>query len=118
RDDTYGTFNIQESGLIYTFKLVHNNGSLSCNTDATPPSHWGCDHYQVYGNKKLLTVITYPNKTALPLADYLRDEGGCGEKYYSYEIAGIGVNSPELVFNNLSTPLAVSNAQEFQIWEG
>ncbi|KAJ7379759.1 hypothetical protein OS493_014166 [Desmophyllum pertusum] len=117
RDDTYGTFNIRERGLIYTFKLVHKNGSLSCNTDTSPPSHWGCGH-SIYRNKKLLTVITYPNKTALPLADYLRHERGCGLRYYSYEIAGIGINSPELVFNNLTTPLAVSNGQEFQIWDG
>ncbi|KAL9970863.1 hypothetical protein ACROYT_G023315 [Oculina patagonica] len=117
RDDTYGTFNIKESGLVYTFKLVHRNGSLICNTDY-PSSYWGCD-YPLYGDERLLTVITYPNKTALLLADYLRDDSGsCGNKYYLYKIVGIGINSPELVFNSLPTPLSVSVGQEFHIWYG
>ncbi|XP_078374760.1 uncharacterized protein LOC144658240 isoform X2 [Oculina patagonica] len=116
RDDTYGTFIIKESGLVFTFKLVHRNGSLSCSADA-PSSYWGCDHYN-HGDKRLVTVITYPNKTALLLADYLEYNVGCGYKYYSYEIVGIGVNSPELVFNKLPTPLPVSIGQEFQIWSG
>ena len=70
---------------------------------------------------RLITVITHPNKTALLLADYLRykdDSGKPRGKYYSYQIAGIGVNSPELVFNKLPTPLSVSSSQEFQIWYG
>ena len=80
-------------------------------------SYWGCDD-QDYGDKRLLTVITYPNKTALLLADYLKDDSGCGKKYYSYQIDGIGVNSTELVFNKLPTPLSVPYGQEFQIWYG
>ena len=78
-----------------------------------PASNWGCDN-PGYGDKRLLTVITYPNKTALLPADHLRGNPGC--KYYSYQIDGIGVNSPELVFNKLPTPLSVSTDQEFQIW--
>ncbi len=64
-----------------------------------------------------MTVITYPSKTALVLADYLRDDSRC-TKYYTYQIAGIGVNSKELVFNKLPTSLPVSVGQEFQIWYG
>ncbi|KAL9970881.1 hypothetical protein ACROYT_G023334 [Oculina patagonica] len=117
RNNTYGTFNIKESGLINTFKLVHRSGSLRCTADA-PASYWGCD-YPSYGDERLLTVITYPNKTALLLADYLRDDSDhCGNKYYLYKIAGIGVNSPELVFDKLPTPLSVSIGQEFHIWYG
>ena len=68
----------------------------------------------------LLTVITYPNKTALLLADYFtRDHSAKREvTYYSYQLAGIGVNSTELVFKKLPTPLSVSIGQEFQIWYG
>ncbi|KAL9970871.1 hypothetical protein ACROYT_G023323 [Oculina patagonica] len=116
QDETYGTFNIKECGLVHTFKLVHRSGSVICSSLA-PSSYWGCDHSN-YGDKRLDTVITYPNKTALLLADYLRDVAGCGHKYYTYQIAGIGVNSPELVFNKLPTPLSVSVGQEFQIWNG
>ncbi len=116
RDDTYGTFNITEGGLVYTFKLVHRSGLLKCIPDV-PASYWGCDGSS-YGDERLLTVITYPNKTALLLADYLKDVSGCGKNYYLYQIAGIGVNSPDLVFNKLHTPLSVSVDQEFQIWYG
>ncbi|XP_078374751.1 uncharacterized protein LOC144658233 isoform X1 [Oculina patagonica] len=116
RDETYGTFHIKESGLVYTFKLVHRSGSLSCTTDY-PPSYWGCDHPNLE-DKRLLTVITYPKKKALLLADYLRDVSGCRSRYYSYQIAGINVKSTELVFNKLPTPLSVSVGQEFHIWYG
>lgn len=117
RDDTYGPFNIKESGLIYTFKLVHISGFLSCNTDEKVSCYWGCDHPE-FGDERLLTIITYPNKTPLPLADYLRDTSKCGPKYYLYQIDGIGVNSTELVFNKLSSPLSVYVGQGFQIWYG
>ena len=116
RDDTYGSFQIKENGLIYTFKLVHRSGSLSCTPDALV-SYWGCDHPSLE-DKRLTAVITYPNKTALLLADYLRDDSSCGSRYYSYQIAGIGVSSSELVFNKLPTPLSVSIGQENQIWFG
>ena len=63
-----GIFKIQEGGLIYSFKLVHVGGGVSCSWWILP-SHWGCPHSS-YGEKTLVTVITYPNKTALPLAQY------------------------------------------------
>ncbi|KAL9971557.1 hypothetical protein ACROYT_G017732 [Oculina patagonica] len=116
RGDTYGAFNIKETGFIYTFKLVHKSGYLSCDGNF-PASYWGCD-VDIFGEYKLLTVITFANRNELLLADYSRNEEYCGFKYYSYQIAGIGVNSPELLFNKLSTPLSVSVGQEFQIWYG
>ena len=117
RNNKYGAFNIKENGFIYTFKLVHKNGSLRCNS-FDPASYWGCTHPDL-GDKKLLTVITYPNKTALLLADYFKDASGEPKATtYSYQIAGIGVNSKELEFNKLHTPLSVTGGQEFQIWYG
>ena len=110
RDDSYGTFNIRESGVIHTFKLVHLSGSISCSPD-TPPSYWGCEN-SGYGDKRLLTVITFKNRSALLLADYTK---GCGDPY---KIEGVGVNDTELRFNNLFTPISVSVGKEFQIWYG
>ena len=46
------------------------------------------------------------------------DDDACGYKYHSYQIDGIGINSPELVFNVLSPPLPVSIGQSFHIWFG
>ena len=68
------------------------------------------------GDKQLLTLITFTNRTLLSLAEYNVYDSGA--KHYSYQIEGIGVDSPELVFNNLSPPLSVSVDEEFQIWYG
>lgn len=64
----------------------------------------------------LATVITYKNKTALLLADYSRNNNGCGYRYHTYSLNGIGIKSKELVFNQLSHQLPVFIGQEFQIW--
>ena len=114
RGDSYGAFNIIESGLIYTFKLAHLNGNIRCSEDVAA-SHWGCTH-ESYGDKQLGTIITFKNKTALQLAEYRGDGIGCA--YYSYKLDGVGVNAPILAFNNMSSPLAVSAGQEFRIWFG
>lgn len=117
RENTHGSFAMNESGLIFTFKLVYKSGpGLTCNSDY-PASYWGCTH-TVMGDKKLITVIAFPNKTALPIADYARDPSSCGYKYHSYNIDGIDVNSAELVFNIMPSPLPVSLGQIFQIWYG
>ena len=111
RDDSYGAFNIRESGVMYTFKLVHLSGSIRCHPDY-PPSYWGCDHPWL-GDTRLQTVITFKNRSALLLEDYRKKD--C---HYSYKIEGVGVNETELRFNNLPTPISVSVGDEFQIWYG
>ena len=108
--NSHGSFRITKQGLIHTFKLVHRRGSLKCAPDI-PATFWGCTHSS-YDNQTLSTVITYENKTVLPLAEY-RD-GFCTK--YSYKIKGIDVNSTELLFNRLPSPISVSNGQVFKIW--
>ena len=58
-------------------------------------------------------MITYRNKTVLPLAEFPK-----GSKDYRYQLDGAHVNSPTLVFNLLPTPLVVSIGQQFRIWYG
>ena len=111
RGDSYGAFNISESGVIHTFILVHLSGSVKCNPKF-PPSYWGCENPS-FGDTRLLTVITFKNRSALLLADYR--EKGCEPLY---KIEGVGVNDNELRFNNLPTPISVSVGDEFQIWYG
>ena len=112
--DSHGSFRITKQGLIHAFKLVHRRGSLMCAQDVPdiPATFWGCLHPN-YGDQTLSTVITYANKSVLPLAEY-RDHGQC--KKYSYKIKGIDVNSTELLFNHLPSPISVSNGQVFKIW--
>ena len=109
--NSHGSFRITKQGLIHTFKLVHRRGSLKC-AQHIPATFWGCPHNN-YGDQTLSTVITYENKSVLPLAEY-RDHGYC--KKYSYKIKGIDVNSTELLFDRLPSPISVSNGQVFKIW--
>ena len=66
-----------------------------------------------YENHNLMTVITYSNKTVLPLAEFLKGSDG---KYYTYQLDGADVNSTTLVFKLLPTPLVVLVGQQFQLW--
>ena len=108
--DSHGSFRITKQGLIHTFKLVHRRGSLKCDPK-TPATFWGCTHSS-FLDQTLSTVITYENKSVLPLAEY----GDVGCSKYSYKIEGIDVNSTELLFNRLPSPISVSNRQVFKIW--
>ena len=109
--DSHGSFRITKQGLIHTFKLVRRRGSLKCAPNK-PATFWGSLRPN-YGDQTLSTVITYENNSVLPLAEY-RDHGHC--RKYSYKIKGIDVNSTELLFNHLPSPISVSNGQVFKIW--
>ena len=109
RDESYGAFNITESGIIYTFELVHLSGSVSCNLKQ-PPSYWGCD-LPYFGEERLLSTITFKNRSLLFLADYKKTD--C---HYHYKIKGVSVNEPKLRFNILPSPISVFVGEEFQIW--
>ena len=108
--NSHGGFRITKQGLIHTFKLVHQRGSLKC-AQHKPATFWGCSH-PVYSDQTLTTVITYENNSVLPLAQY-RD-GDCTK--YSYKMEGMDVNSTELLFNLLPSPISVSSGQVFKIW--
>ena len=73
---------------------------------------WGCS-WPIYGNHNLMTVITYSNKTVLPLAEFLK---GNDSTYYTYQLDGADFNSTTLAFKLLPTPLVVSVGQQFQLW--
>lgn len=60
-------------------------------------------------------MITFTDKTALPIAEY-GNPTGCAQYFYGLE--GFSNNSSELVFNQLPIPLPVSRGQKFQIWYG
>ena len=119
RDNKYGVFTIKENGLIDTFKLVHASGSgVRCNY-FTLASYWGCENRQD-GRDTLLTVITFSNNTALPIASYSKEVGITGGlcSYYTYKINGTTSDSKELIFEGLHSPLWVTIGQEFRIWHG
>ena len=63
------------------------------------------------------TYITSSNETrVLPKTEYLKGDAGCLQSFYHLPWATI--DSSELVFDNLSSPLAVTANEEFQVWFG
>ena len=114
--DSFGRFVTPIAGDLLTFKLIHQSGSVEC--AAGWPSHWGCTHSNLPPDRRLGTVITNSQGVRLlPKDDYfLEGLPHCNKHYYG--LPGQTADSPELLFDNFSTPLHVSVGQEFQIWFG
>ncbi|RMX60855.1 hypothetical protein pdam_00023821 [Pocillopora damicornis] len=113
RDDSYGFFRTAKAGNIITFKLTYKSGYVTCHSsNPSYQSKWGCLWNRLIPNQ-MATLITDKNRNLLlPKSDFLSDYWGC--KFYSLPWAT--TESPQLLFDNFSTPLAVETKQEFQIW--
>ena len=107
RDDSYGVFRTPKVGNIITFKLTYKSGYVTCH-----PSNPGCLWNRLIPNQ-MATLITDKNRNLLlPKSNFLSDYRDC--KFYSLPWAT--TESPQLLFDNFSTPLTVETNQEFQIW--
>ena len=113
RDDSYGFFRTAKAGNIITFKLTYKSGYVTCHSsNPSYQSKWGCLWNRLIPNQ-MATLITDKNRNLLlPKSDFLSDYWDC--KFYSLPWAT--TESPQLLFDNFSTPLAVETNQEFQIW--
>ena len=113
RGDSYGFFRTSKAGNIITFKLTYKSGYVTCHSsNPSYQSKWGCLWNRLIPNQ-MATLITDKNRNLLlPKSDFLSDYWGC--KFYSLPWAT--TESPQLLFDNFSTPLAVETNQEFQIW--
>ena len=121
RNDTYGPFFITKTGHINTMKLVHKNGSIHCNS-IYGDSYWACVH-PGYSNKTMTMITNARKEVLLPPTEDLEGRSDHGipascQKPHFYNLGGIGIKSPQLVFRNLSSPLFLSRGQELQIWQG
>ena len=113
RDDSYSFFRTSKAGNVITFKLTYKSGYVTCySLDSSYQSKWGCLWNRLIPNQ-MATLITDKNRNLLlPKSDFLSDYWGC--KFYSLPWAT--TESPQLLFDNFSTPLTVETNQEFQIW--
>ena len=113
RDDSYGFFRTSKAGNIITFKLTYRSGYVTCDARKSSfHSKWGCLWNHLIPNQ-MATLITDKNRNLLlPKSNFLSDYWDC--KFYSLPWAT--TESPQLLFDNLSTPLTVETNQEFQIW--
>ena len=108
-------FTTPSPGNVITFKLVHLNGTVSCHVGAS--SNWGCKSRG--GPDKMGTFIAdssharlLPNNTEL-----FGTELSCNKQIY-YSLPGHTLDSPELLFDNFTTPLPVTAGQQFEVWFG
>ena len=115
--DSFGRFVTPIAGDLLTFKLIHQSGSVECSANPLYASHWGCTYPNLPQDHQLGTIITNSQRERLlPKDDIFFLEGSPCNNYYG--LPGQTANSPELLFDNFSTPLHVSVGQEFQIWFG
>ena len=114
--DSFGRFVTPIAGDLLSFKLIHQSGSVECSAGRS--SHWGCTFPDLPQDHRLGTIITNSHSARLlPKDEYFFVEGSpCSNHYYG--LPGQAADSPELLFDNFSTPLHVSVGQEFQIWFG
>ena len=62
-------------------------------------------------------ITDIQRKRLLPKDEFMKDAGSndCLLRLY-YNLPGIDINSPVLLFDNFSTPLPVTSGMQFQIW--
>jgi len=109
-----GMFTAPSSGDVITFKLVHLTGTVSCYVGSS--SNWGCKARS--GPDNMGTLIADSDKARLlPNSTKLFGELSCNIQIY-YGLPGHTPDSPELLFDNFTTPLPVTAGQQFGVWFG
>ncbi|XP_068724923.1 uncharacterized protein [Montipora capricornis] len=102
RDESYGNFTIPSDGSLFGLKLVYRSGYITYNKNKKPfGSQWGCK-----GSGLCTLVTNAANKVIFP-QDYEND---------SYFLINTHLNSSELLFYSLPSPLKVRAKDEFRIW--
>lgn len=116
--DSFGNFSVPTSGHVITFKLIYQSGYLQCSSLDSHRSHWGCSHPIVPAGYNMGIHITdSQRKRLLPKDEFMKDaeSSDCLLRLY-YSLPGLTIDSPELLFDNFTTPLPVTVGEEFQIW--
>ena len=109
KDDNIDSFFVPYSGKLTSVKLVHLNGTVTC--DNTHSSFWGCG-----GNLQDVNfeIKTSPDTTILRLRELSTGE----EKRKSARITGYNSSSPELVLSACSNPPSVIAGQKLLLRYG
>ncbi|CAH3165967.1 unnamed protein product, partial [Porites lobata] len=103
--DSFGHFVTPIAGDLLSFKLIHQSGSVECSAGRS--SHWGCTHPVLPQDHQLGTIITSSlSERLLPKDDFFLEGIDCHNTFYG--LPGQTADSPELLFDNFSTPLHVS----------
>nr|XP_058945954.1 uncharacterized protein LOC131773977 [Pocillopora verrucosa] len=119
RNNSYGVFKIPSAGRVISFKLVHLFGYVVCGK-RSGKSKWGCKFryppkLAVFVKDRLQRPILPPDNTVFRRFNGAHNQ--CANGIY-YGLPGFNEDSRELRFNNFSSPMTVTEGQEFQIWYG
>jgi hypothetical protein len=115
RDDSYGKFYAPADGEIRTFKLVHISGGVSRANSSPSKGNWGTLTASGSPSKVELHITDHQDSRITPPPGYPVD---MSNGVMGYDVPGFTNMSPELVFPEISPPLAVTKGQEFRIWFG
>ena len=111
-----GMFTTPSSGDVITFKLIHLSGTVSCYAGSS--SNWGCTGRSEPDGKMGTYIVDSENTRLLPNnAELFGARLACNLKIY-YSLPGHTPDSPELLFDNFTTPLHVIAGQQFAVWFG
>ncbi|XP_067054389.1 uncharacterized protein [Acropora muricata] len=111
RDEDFGSFEADKTGNIYNIKLIHLSGSVNCQGGQATSTKWSCHLHLNELNIHITdqnNIRLFPGRRAINL----------NPKYFFYQLSGFDANSPEIVFDSIATPLAVTAGQKFRIWYG
>lgn len=104
---------------MISFKLVHLFGYVVCGK-RSGKSKWECKFryppkLAVFVTDRLQRPILPPDNTVFRRFNGAHNQ--CANGIY-YGLPGFNEDSRELRFNNFSSPMTVTEGQEFQIWYG
>ena len=111
KNNSFGTFEIRQSGDIYNLKLVHQSGAVSCNNEKKSATKWGCGASHL-DNQLNVHITNESNVRILPTSSVKCDA------HLSYKLPGFHQNSAEIVFDFFPVPLSVTIGQRFRVWYG
>ena len=110
RHEDFGSFEADKTGKIYKIKLVHHSGSVNCQGGQATSTKWSC---YLHLNELNIHITDQNNIPLFPARSAINLDGN-----FFYQLSGFDGNSPEIVFDSIPTPLAVTAGQKFRIWYG
>ena len=103
KDDSFGTFSMNQNGKLIGIKLVHTNGSVTCWPDRNM-SNWGCG--MGWGSKLFIAITDERNNAIYP-------PGATKEGTF---VRGFNTMSKEIVLNDPTQTYMVNAGDTFRLW--
>ena len=111
KDNSFGTFEIRQSGDMYNLKLVHQSGAVNCINNINSATKWGCGALN-HDNELNVHITNTSNARILPTSSVKIDG------HLFYKLSGFHQNSAEIVSDFFPFPLSVTIGQRFRVWYG